>query len=178
MGDSGINKGLKTETVKDLKGRHDLMILKKLMLISLLCFIFFFFFNTSLHAGGSFTLKWGKDSEPEPQQAKQDNKKGEPPDHAPAHGYRAKHQYRYYPDQKVYHDPERGLYFYLRGDNWEVGASLPSPLGSALGGSVTIELDTDKPYVYNAEHVKKYPPKKTRGPNQKGGLRKNSRLGR
>jgi hypothetical protein len=140
----------------------------KLMFKLLLCFILVVFFSTSLHAGGSFTLKWGKDSEPAQQQAKQDHKKVGPPAHAPAHGYRAKHQYRYYPDQKVYHDSERGLYFYLRGENWEVGASLPSPLRSALGDSVTIELDTDKPYVYNAEHARKYPPKKS----QKGRAKK------
>jgi hypothetical protein len=36
-----------------------------------------------------------------------------------------------------------------------------------LGESVTIELDTDKPYVPNADHVKKYPPKKSKGNKQK-----------
>ena len=42
-------------------------------------------------------------------------RRGGPPAHAKAHGYRAKHQYRYYPIvQKVYHDSERGLYFYLK----------------------------------------------------------------
>ena len=145
----------------------------KSMLKLLICFILVVFFNTSLQADGSFTLKWGKDSEPAQQQAKQDQKNVGPPAHAPAHGYRAKHQYRYYPDQKVYHDAERGLYFYLKGDNWEVGASLPSPLRSALGGSVTMELDTDKPYVFNAEHVKKYPPKKAKVKKQKNLAKKN-----
>jgi hypothetical protein len=86
------------------------------------------------------------------------HKKGGPPPHAPAHGYRAKHQYRYYPSRNVYHDTERGLYFYLEGDNWEVGVSLPSRLRVGLGDSVRLELDTDKPYLYHAEHVKKYPP--------------------
>ena len=134
----------------------------KLTFKLLLCFILVVFFNTSLHAGGSFTLKWGKDSEPAQQQAKQDNKKGGPPAHAPAHGYRAKHQYRYYPSQKVYHDTERGLYFYLNGDNWEVGATLPSHLSAGLGDFVTIELETDKPYTHNAEHVKEYSSEKPR----------------
>ncbi len=87
-----------------------------------------------------------------------DHKKGGPPPHAPAHGYRAKHQYRYYPSRSVYYDTGRGLYFYLRGSNWEVGASLPSSLHVELGDYVSIELDTDKPYIYHAEHVKKYPP--------------------
>ncbi len=85
-------------------------------------------------------------------------KKGGPPPHAPAHGYRAKHEYRYYPSRSVYYDTDRGLYFYLKGKNWEVGASLPSSLRVELGDSVRIELDTDKPYIYHTEHAKKYPP--------------------
>jgi hypothetical protein len=52
-------------------------------------------------------------------------------------------------------------YFYLKGDNWEVGASLPSSLRVGLGDSVSIELDTDKPYNHYKEHIKKYPPKKS-----------------
>jgi hypothetical protein len=84
-------------------------------------------------------------------------KKGGPPPHAPAHGYRAKHQYWYYPSRSVYYDTGRGLYFYLKGNGWEVGASLPSNLRVGLGDSVSIELDTDKPYIYHSEHVKKYP---------------------
>ena len=86
------------------------------------------------------------------------HKKGGPPPHAPAHGYRAKHQYRYYPSCSVYYDYGRKIYFYIKGDHWEVGASLPSNLRIGLGDSVSIELDTDKPYIHHAEHVKKYPP--------------------
>ena len=84
-------------------------------------------------------------------------KKG-PPAHAPAHGYRAKHRYWYYPSCSVYYDCGRKIYFYLRGDRWEVGASLPSHLQVRLGDSVNIEMDTDKPYIHHAEHVKMYPP--------------------
>jgi hypothetical protein len=126
------------------------------------------FFHSNLHAGSSFTIKWGKDSsEPAQQQVQQNNKKGGPPAHAKAHGYRAKHQYRYYPDQKVYHDADRGLYFYLKGDNWQVGASLPSTLKSGLGESVTLDLEVDNPSVHNADHVKQYPPKKSKGTKKK-----------
>ncbi len=139
----------------------------KLMFNLMLTAIFVVFFNSSVLAGGSFTFKWGKDTEPEQHQVKHKQKKGGPPAHAPAHGYRAKHQYRYYPSQKVYHDSDRGLYFYLKGDNWEIGASLPSHLKVGLGESVTIELDTDKPYVHNAEHIKKYPPQKSKGKKHK-----------
>ena len=123
------------------------------------------FFTSSVLAGGSFSIKWGKDTETEQQQVqnKSKPKKGGPPAHAPAHGYRAKHQYRYYPSSNVYKDTEKGIYFYLKGDNWEVGASLPLPLREGLGESVSLELDTDKPYIHHAEHVKKYPPKKSKG---------------
>jgi len=86
------------------------------------------------------------------------HKKGGPPPHAPAHGYRAKHQYRYYPSCSVYYDHGRKIYFYIKGDHWEVGASLPNHLRIGLGDSVNIELDTEKPYLHHAEHVKKYPP--------------------
>ena len=139
----------------------------KLIFKLLLAFILTVFFNSSAIAGGSFTFKWGNDQAPEKHQAEHKQKKGGPPDHAPAHGYRAKHQYRYYPSQQVYHDSDRGLYFYLKGDNWEAGASLPSQLKAGLGESVTFELDIDKPYVQNAEHIKKYPPKKSKGKKNK-----------
>ena len=93
-------------------------------------------------------------------------KKGPPP-HAPAHGYRAKHYYRYYPSCSVYYDNGRKLYFYLKGDNWEVGASLPGSIRVRLGEYVSMELDTDRPYVYHADHVKRYPPGQMKKKNKK-----------
>jgi len=137
----------------------------------------FFIISTILTfgcSGSKLKVKYEKEdnsgySKAEP---KHKHKKGGPPAHAPAHGYRAKHQYRYYPSQKVYHDSDRGLYFYLKGYNWEIGASLPSNVRADLGESVTIELDTDKPYVHNADHVKKYPPKKPKGKKHKKWVKK------
>ena len=104
-------------------------------------------------------------------------KKGGPPPHAPAHGYRAKHHYRYYPSRHVYHDTDRGLYFYLIGDNWEVGVSLPNRLRGGLGDSVSLELDTDRPYLYHSDHVKKYPPGKTKMKNKKKSKKKKNKWG-
>lgn len=120
--------------------------------------------TSSVFADGSFSFKWGKDTDTGQQQMenKSKSKNGGPPAHAPAHGYRAKHQYRYYPSSNVYKDTEREIYFYLKGDKWEVGASLPLPLRDGLGESVSLELDTDKPYIHHDEHVKKYPPKKSK----------------
>jgi hypothetical protein len=90
---------------------------------------------------------------------KHKHKEGKPPPHAPAHGRRAKHHYRYYPSCSVYYDSGRNLYFYLKDDHWEVGASLPSSMLVGLGDYVSLELDTGKPYTYHADHVKSYPPR-------------------
>ena len=98
---------------------------------------------------------------------KHKHKKKGPPAHAPAHGYRAKHQYRYYPSRSVYYDTNRKIYFYLKGDHWEVAVSLPKHIRIGLGDSVSIELDTDKPYIHHAEHVKKYPPGQMKKKNKK-----------
>lgn len=84
--------------------------------------------------------------------------KGGPPPWAPAHGYRAKYRYRYYPSFYVYFDLGRQVYFYLEGDRWRVSAQLPSAIRIESADYVTIELKTGKPYEYFAEHKKKYPP--------------------
>ena len=133
--------------------------------IGMVVFAMVGFLTSNVFADGSFSFKWGKDTNTDQQQveSKSKPKKGGPPAHAPAHGYRAKHQYRYYPSSNVYKDTDKGIYFYLKGDNWEVGASLPLPLRDGLGESVSLELDTDKPYIHHAEPVKKYPPKKSKG---------------
>jgi len=129
------------------------------LLIYLVISVFAVVMSTSVFAGGSFSISRNNDSEPEQHQVKHKHKhkKGGPPAHAPAHGYRAKHQYRYYPCSKVYHDTRRGLYFYLKGDNWEVGASLPSKLQAGLGSYVNLELDTDTPFLYHKQHIKQFP---------------------
>jgi hypothetical protein len=138
----------------------------------IICFVIGLFicaFGSNVVAGGSISVQWGKNQGSVSNEDGPKHKKGGPPPHAPAHGYRAKYQYRYYPACSVYHDTDRGLYFYLKGDNWEIGASLPSNLQMRLGDSVSLELDTDKPYIYYAEHVKQYPPGqvKDKGKNKK-----------
>jgi hypothetical protein len=85
-------------------------------------------------------------------------KSGGPPPHAKAHGYRAKHSYRYYPGVSAYFDVGRKVYFYLEGDIWRMAVSLPTHLRVQLGEYVTIEMDSDKPYTHFEEHKRKYPP--------------------
>lgn len=89
-----------------------------------------------------------------------------PPSHAPAHGYRKKVAYQYYPTVNVYYDQSRDVFFYLSGSKWEMAASLPSSIRIDLQEAVSLELETDQPYVENARHIKqvKY---KGKGPKQK-----------
>ena len=92
--------------------------------------------------------------EPEPVVVAKSTPKGGPPPHAPAHGYRAKHSYRYYPSCYVYFDVSRKCYFYMAGDGWKVSASLPVHMRVQLGDYVSIEMDTDRPYTKFKEHKK------------------------
>jgi hypothetical protein len=85
-------------------------------------------------------------------------RQGGPPPHAPAHGYRRKFQYAYYPSTAVYTCPTRSLWFWVEGGGWRFGAQLPTTIRVDAGEAVTIDLDDDKPYVAHAEHKKKFPP--------------------
>jgi len=119
--------------------------------------IFVILFIGSAFADSSNSVKIAKDNEMEYGQIKERYKHHNgPPAHAPAHGYRAKYQYRYYPRGKVYYDTARGVYFYLKGENWEVSISLPIHQKNDLGEYVSLELETDRPYLFNEEHNKKY----------------------
>ena len=102
--------------------------------------------------GGGVSINWGG-----PGHVHEGPGHGPPP-HAPAHGYRAKHRYRYYPHSQVYFDPVRQLYFYLEGSGWRMAASLPHALRLQLDHYVMIEMESDRPYVHFKEHKAKYPP--------------------
>ena len=130
--------------------------------------IFVFLFVGGAFAGSSNSVKVAKETERGYGQIKERYKhQNGPPSHASAHGYRAKYQYRYYPRCRVYYDAEKRVYFYLKGDNWEVGISLPGNLKGDLGEYVSLELDTDKPYLFNEEHIKKYPSKQSNSRKKK-----------
>lgn len=111
--------------------------------------------------GGSVTVQSGdQGNEEQPGKYKKGKKKGGPPPHAPAHGYRAKHQYRYYPCCSTYYDAGRGVWFYIKTGDWTIGASIPTDLKVQLGHYVNISMDTDQPYEFNDEHRKEYPAEK------------------
>jgi hypothetical protein len=94
-------------------------------------------------------------------------KKG-PPAHAPAHGYRKKNSYHYYPSSHVYYDTGRKVYFYMDAGNWEFGVSLPSRYRIDIGEAVSIEMDTRTPYVEFEQHKIKYPSGKSGKSKGKG----------
>jgi hypothetical protein len=58
----------------------------------------------------------------------------------------------------VYYDAERRVYFYIEGDGWRVSAKLPGHMHLDYADYVYLEMQTDKPYEYFADHRKKYPP--------------------
>ncbi|MBW1795267.1 MAG: hypothetical protein JRJ38_12710 [Deltaproteobacteria bacterium] len=137
------------------------------MLILGICVFFMLSFSARKTTRGGIHVAWGPESHAGPKKAG----KGGPPPHAPAHGYRAKHNYRYYPSACAYFDISRKVYFYLEKDNWKISVSLPQTIQLRLGDYVTIEMDTDKPYTQFIEHKRKYPPgqlkkKKKKRPKQ------------
>lgn len=98
---------------------------------------------------------------------------GGPPPSAPAHGLRAKeaaYSYYYYPSAGVYFNTSTRTYFYLNGGAWQASATLPSSVVIDTGDYVSLELDTDKPYLYYDEHKVKFKGKK--GPPHKKGKKK------
>lgn len=81
-----------------------------------------------------------------------------PPVWAPAHGRRAmaSQRYYYYPSSGVYFNVATGSYFYMNGGNWQVAMSLPTTLVIDSSDYVSIELDTDRPYLFYDQHRVKY----------------------
>ena len=137
--------------------------MKRLMFL-LTIVLFLFSLNACKTIGGAVVYEWGQGSG---DGHHYEGKKGGPPPHAPAHGYRAKYKYQYYPSCSVYYDAYRKLYFYLEGPNWRISASLPHTIQLGLVDYVSIEMDTDKPYRYYKEHKRKYPPRQLKKKGKK-----------
>ena len=80
-----------------------------------------------------------------------------PPPWAPAHGNRAKHMYRYYPYYGIYFEERTGAYFYMSNGEWHSSASLPVSVRIAVNDFVMLDMDSDRPYQYHNDVVKRYP---------------------
>ena len=52
----------------------------------------------------------------------------------------------------------RSLYFYYYGGGWQASVSLPSGIHISAGEHVSLDMDVDRPYLYHADVVKRYPP--------------------
>jgi len=86
-------------------------------------------------------------SAPPPSSAPTAQRRGKgPPAHAPAHGYRAKYEYRYWHDKDVYYAADRDEYFWLEAGNWRVGTKLPDHIVIDPDGGVVVSMDTATPY--------------------------------
>jgi len=107
-----------------------------------------------------------------PQERSPGYQKGGPPPWAPAHGYRAKHRYRYYPGSRVYYEVDKGLYFYYRDGRWTASVSLPSVIRIDVDDYITLEMDSDRPYEYDEEVMRRYPPGQWKKGHQKKGKKK------
>ena len=88
----------------------------------------------------------------------------DPPAHAPAHGWRAKHRYTYYREHQIYYSPESNFWFWMgRDGEWRSGINLPVKLQQYTVGGVSIELGSDTPYREHAYVVERY----GKGPDRK-----------
>lgn len=83
----------------------------------------------------------------------------EPPPWAPAHGYRAKHRYHYYPSAQVYFDTGRKLYFHYDGGDWRVSVHLPGGISLRGREYTVVDTDSDRPYLRHSPVGEKYPPR-------------------
>lgn len=131
----------------------EMRLTKKILILSIMTFLFFTLITCGSSRGG-FKSTSGKGTEGTPGS----QVKNGPPAHAPAHGYRAKFHYRYYPSFAVYFDINRNIYFFMAGKDWRVASTLPAQINIKSSSYVTIEMDTDKPFLDHKKHKQKYPP--------------------
>ena len=85
--------------------------------------------------------------------------KGGPPPWAPAHGYRAKTRHIYFSDHNFYYDVQKGVYIYMNNGKWSIAVKLPTTFAKVdlnKAVQVELELNTDSPQKYNADHKVKY----------------------
>lgn len=89
-----------------------------------------------------------------------------PPPWAPAHGYRRKMEYRYYPKSQVYYNKTKNEYSWLEAGDWKIGTRLPRSID--LGDSVDIELEGDQPWKTHDQVRNHYPPGQQRKKDHPG----------
>ena len=80
-----------------------------------------------------------------------------PPPWARRHWYRRDYAYYYYPGCDVYYRPSDHMWFYLDGGNWRTSVRLPDSVTIDFGNSVSLTLESNKPWIYNDRVVAYYP---------------------
>lgn len=81
-----------------------------------------------------------------------------PPPWAPAHGFRRNRDYYYYPGADVYFRPADRTWFYLDGGKWSLGVSLPTNIRVDFDRSVSLTMESDRPYEFHDKVRNYYPP--------------------
>lgn len=84
--------------------------------------------------------------------------------YGPAHGHvRASFYYPfgyyYYPSVRVYFHYPTGYYFYLSGNTWVRTRVLPHNIHLSPSERVHLDINSNKPYLYNKEHSRMYVPR-------------------
>jgi hypothetical protein len=80
-----------------------------------------------------------------------------PPPWAPASGLRRNRTYYYYPGADVYFRPADRVWFYLDGRDWRFGVSLPATIHVDFERSVSLAMETDRPYQFHGQVRTYYP---------------------
>lgn len=91
----------------------------------------------------------------------QNKVQGSPP-WAPGHGFRAKTRHVYFPEYNFYYDLEKRVYIHFQAGKWTLSPELPSRLNNINlrnASKFELDLDSDSPQIYNAEHQMRFRPK-------------------
>jgi hypothetical protein len=65
--------------------------------------------------------------------------------------------FEYYPQARVYQSTDNGQWFWFDGKRWNRNANLPDSQRNVLGQSVTLEFNTNVPYLKHKETLAAYP---------------------
>ncbi len=75
----------------------------------------------------------------------------------PSRWYHRSYDYYFYPEAGIYYRPSDRTWFYLEGRTWRSVRQLPPGLRVDFGRSVSLKLDSDRPYTYHDRVVASYP---------------------
>ena len=93
-----------------------------------------------------YKTKKNKASKKRDKYHKKAHKRKGPPDHAPAHGYRAK--FKHYPGSDIYQNTETDTYFRKINGEWSPVDEVPTNI--KLGKGVSVDLEESIPEIIRA----------------------------